>query len=159
MSDDTPISQHTAAEGWPFDAGTLVYWFDAHSRRREGYYLRLNLDDLEECWGDEEARHEFTSRMSGSDSSCLECGAGLDDETGECVAGCIPFDGHPQEDSIRFETAYGIHARVIDRGLFEKRKDPDTGQFLPAWPPDPDDPVLEFPTEVPLSQLTALEPS
>jgi hypothetical protein len=147
------ISAHTKDEGWPFNAGDLVYWFDTHSNRLEGYYLRINIDDLEECWGDEAERNEFTSRMEGSDSECLECGAELDDETGECVEGCEPFDDHPQEDDIRFATAYGVRARVIPVGSLKPRHDPATGQLLPAWPPDEDDEALEHPTEVPLSQI------
>lgn len=137
-----PISGNTAAEGWPFDPGTLVYWYDAHSQRREGYYLRLDIDELEFCWGAEVSRREFLDLMDGSDEICLLCESELD-EDGECSAkefGCPgdPFHDNPQADSIRFQKAYGIAARVSSH-----------------WPPTEHD--LEFYTEVPLSQLTEAE--
>lgn len=163
--DETTITTHTAAEGWPFDAGTPVYWFDAHSQRREGLYLRINIDDLEECWGDEGKRMEFLHRMEGSDDACLECGAELDDETGECVAGCSPFSDHHQEDSIRFEAAYGVQARVLPRtparvcaadGHFLKHPTPEECRdFITALFEDNPDP-FEFPSEVPINQLFAV---
>jgi hypothetical protein len=156
------ITTHTTDEGWPFDAGTPVFWFDAHSRRREGLYLRVNIDDLEECWGDESARHEFLHLMEGSDSCCLECGAELDEETGECTSGCEPFSDHPQEDDIRFEAAYGVRARVLERaparipdmdGHWLRHPSPEECRaFITSlFEKDPD--PFELFSEVPLSQL------
>lgn len=137
------VSEHTAADGWPFNPGTPVWWVDAHSRRREGFYLRLDLDDLEDCWGNEEARREFLDKMDGSDDFCLVCESELDDD-GECPnrPGCSgdPFHEHPQRDAIEFQRAYGIGAHVALH-----------------WPPTASD--LEFPTDVPLNQLTPVEPS
>lgn len=137
-----PLSAHGQEEGWPFDPGTPVYWFDAHSRRHEGFYLRLDIDDLEELWGSEPDRLEFIDLMDGRDDICLVCESELD-EDGECPAkkhGCPgdPFHDHPQADSIRFQAAYGIAARVSS-----------------SWPPTEHD--LEFYTEVPLSQLFSQE--
>lgn len=168
MTDDPRISAHTAAEGWPFNPGEPVWWHDAHSQRHEGFYLRLDIDDLEDCWGNEAERQEFISRMEGSDSACTECGAEADEE-GDLPCDCEPFEDHPQADSIRFQAAYGIAARVLPKTPARIHDDVD-GTFLKApdaracrahlerlLDKDPDD--FDITSDVPLNQLFPVKES
>jgi hypothetical protein len=161
------ITTHTTSEGWPFNAGDPVWWHHPRGGRCEGFYLRLDIDDLEDCWGRLSERQEFLSKMEGNDTTCTECGGDLDDD-GDCQVGCEAFPGaeHPQADAIRYQAANGVAARILARNPARVRG-PD-GQFLKQSTPeerraaiermfDQDHAAFEHHTEHPVSQLFLME--